>query len=170
LPKYIVQTSDKTYSANVDTLSKRHTKITLEGRAIECTCDRSDEIAAWSITLDGSKTHARSRSMDSGRVEVWVGGLPFQFSVLSLGPEELANIGKVSEKPQSGEIRAIMPGRITSIMVKPGEEVSVGTPLLLLEAMKMQNEIVSPKSGKVTSIKVREGAIVKKDATLIEIT
>jgi biotin carboxyl carrier protein len=108
--------------------------------------------------------------MDSGRVEVWVGGLPFQFSVLSLGPEELANIGKVSEKTQSGEIRAIMPGRITSIMVKPGEEVSVGTPLLLLEAMKMQNEIVSPKSGKVTSIKVREGATVKKDAILIEIT
>jgi biotin carboxyl carrier protein len=40
-----------------------------------------------------------------------------------------------------------MPGRVTSIMVKLGDEVSVGTPLLILEAMKMQNEVVSHKSG-----------------------
>ena len=168
MPKYRVQTSNKTYEANVETTGKGNCKITLENRNIECTCDRGDEIAAWSLTVDGSKTHAKSRSMDSDRVEVWVGGLTFQFSVLPLGPGGF-NVGKASERSHPGDIRAIMPGRITSIMVKPGEEVSVGTPLLILEAMKMQNEINSPKSGRVTSIRVREGLAVKKDSILIEI-
>ena len=62
-----------------------------------------------------------------------------------------------------------MPGRITSILVKPGEEVSAGTPLVILEAMKMQNEIVSHKAGRVTSIKVQEGDTVKKDDVLLQI-
>jgi len=69
----------------------------------------------------------------------------------------------------SGEIHASMPGRITSILVKPGEEVSVGSPLVILEAMKMQNEVVSHKSGRVASIKVREGDTVRKDDLLVQI-
>jgi biotin carboxyl carrier protein len=60
-----------------------------------------------------------------------------------------------------------MPGRITSILVREGELVSEGSPLLILEAMKMQNEITSPIPGRVKSVLVREGATVKKDATLI---
>jgi biotin carboxyl carrier protein len=47
--------------------------------------------------------------------------------------------------------------------------VKEGTPLLILEAMKMQNEIGSPIAGKVKSISVHEGATVKKDSILITI-
>lgn len=66
----------------------------------------------------------------------------------------------------AGRIRALMPGRITSILVKEEDQVNEGAPLLILEAMKMQNEIVSPTGGKVKSIFVREGEIVKKDSIL----
>jgi pyruvate carboxylase subunit B len=62
-----------------------------------------------------------------------------------------------------------MPGRITSILVKEGDEVKEGTPLLILEAMKMQNEIASPASGCVRKIFVRDGESVKKDAVLVSI-
>jgi len=68
-----------------------------------------------------------------------------------------------------GEIRAVMPGRITSVLVKLNDRVESGAPLLILESMKMQNEIVSPKSGRVKSIRVADGATVKKDSVLIEI-
>lgn len=169
MPNYKIQIDGKTYSANVETHPKGYCKIVLENSTIECTCDRNDAIAAWSIPLDGSMTHARSRSMESGRVEVWIGGLPFQFSVLPLGPGEMPSPGKSGERHISGQVRAIMPGRITSVMVRLGEKVAIGTPLILLEAMKMQNEIVAPKSGRVISIRVREGATVKKDAILVEI-
>jgi biotin carboxyl carrier protein len=60
-----------------------------------------------------------------------------------------------------------MPGRITSILIREGESVDLGTPLLILEAMKMQNELTSPTAGHVKSIHVQEGATVKKDSLLI---
>ena len=72
-----------------------------------------------------------------------------------------------AEDNRSGEIRALMPGRIRSILVKEGDLVQAGDPLLTLEAMKMQNQIVSPVSGHVKSNRVKEGDIVKRDSTLM---
>jgi biotin carboxyl carrier protein len=60
-----------------------------------------------------------------------------------------------------------MPGRITSILVKEGEQVREGAALIILEAMKMQNEITSPANGKVKTIFVREGETVKKESALV---
>lgn len=60
-----------------------------------------------------------------------------------------------------------MPGRVTSILFKPGDSVEVGTPLLILEAMKMQNEITSPVQGKIAAVNVTEGATVKKESLLM---
>jgi len=57
----------------------------------------------------------------------------------------------------------------SSILVKEADHVEVGSPLLILEAMKMQNEISSSIAGQVKSIGVREGETVKKDALLMEI-
>jgi pyruvate carboxylase subunit B len=73
----------------------------------------------------------------------------------------------IGEQRISGDIRAPMPGRITSILIREGESVDLGTPLLILEAMKMQNELTSPTAGHVKSIHVQEGATVKKDSLLI---
>jgi len=153
----------------VEPKSKRECRVTVNDAVIDCACDRLEEIAGWAITREGVRVHARSRSLGSDKVEVWVGGLPFQFSVTAVGSGGLAELTKPISKTESGEIRAIMPGRVTSIMVKLGDEVSVGTPLLILEAMKMQNEIVSHKSGRVASIRVREGTTVKKDTVLLEV-
>jgi biotin carboxyl carrier protein len=62
-----------------------------------------------------------------------------------------------------------MPGRVTSVLVKENDHVDIGSPLMILEAMKMQNEISSPVIGQVKSIRVKEGETVKKDAFLMEI-
>lgn len=66
-----------------------------------------------------------------------------------------------------GMIYPPMPGRIISIKVKEGDAVSVGTPLLVLEAMKMQNEISSPVEGKVVEVKSSEGSLVDVSDMLI---
>ena len=140
----------------------------MKDETIECVCDRPEEISTWTIRREGAKIHARARSLGSNRVEIWIGGLPFLFTVTPMGVEDVEPIRSTSGV-KSGEIHAIMPGRITSILVKPGEEVSVGTPLVILEAMKMQNEIVSHKAGRVTSIKVQEGDTVRKGEVLVQI-
>jgi biotin carboxyl carrier protein len=73
------------------------------------------------------------------------------------------------KKPDEKRIEAIIPGTIQRIMAREGEEVTAGTPLLILEAMKMRNEVLSPLSGKIKKIHVSEGEMVSKSHLLIEI-
>jgi glutaconyl-CoA/methylmalonyl-CoA decarboxylase subunit gamma len=65
-------------------------------------------------------------------------------------------------------VTAPMPGIILSILVKEGDAVNAGDALLVLEAMKMENEIHAPLSGTIRKIHVREGAEVRAGSELIE--
>ncbi len=65
-------------------------------------------------------------------------------------------------------IKAPMPGLILEISVTEGQEVQENDPLLILEAMKMENSIVSPRNGKIKSIAAIKGAAVEKGQLLIE--
>ena len=62
-----------------------------------------------------------------------------------------------------------MPGVVTRVMVKPGDEVKKGQPLVALEAMKMEHLIRSPRDGRVASIAAALGAMVAGGATLVEL-
>jgi biotin carboxyl carrier protein len=66
-------------------------------------------------------------------------------------------------------IEAPMPGKIIDIMVEEGTEVKEGDPIIILEAMKMQNEIASHVAGTVRSVGVKKNESVMKDDVLIEI-
>jgi glutaconyl-CoA/methylmalonyl-CoA decarboxylase subunit gamma len=69
----------------------------------------------------------------------------------------------------SGEsvIRSPMPGRIIKVMVQVGDEVLAGTPLLVVEAMKMENELRAKANGRVAEILVAVGATVEANAKLV---
>ena len=73
------------------------------------------------------------------------------------------------EMGASGLVRALMPGRVTRVLVRSGESVRKGTGLLVLEAMKMENEIQSPADGVVEQILVEDGQTVEGGAELIHI-
>lgn len=64
-------------------------------------------------------------------------------------------------------IKAPMPGKIVSLQVKEGEAVGRGQVVCILEAMKMENEIVSPKDGKVSSISIAQGQNVSATDVLM---
>lgn len=65
-------------------------------------------------------------------------------------------------------VKAPLPGMITSINVAVGDEVSAGDTVVVLEAMKMQNNIEAEKSGKVTAICVKQGqAVLEEDALVV---
>jgi acetyl/propionyl-CoA carboxylase alpha subunit len=73
--------------------------------------------------------------------------------------------GKFSlEGPQ--RIDAPMPGKVTRVLVKLGDEVQEGQGILVVEAMKMENELKSPKAGKVSELHAVEGAAVEAGAKL----
>jgi biotin carboxyl carrier protein len=75
----------------------------------------------------------------------------------------------VQSAPSGGEIIAPMPGLILDIMVAIGDQVAAGTPVVKMEAMKMENQIPSPVNGTVKTIAVKVGDNVSTDETLMVI-
>lgn len=82
----------------------------------------------------------------------------------------LAKMGfKSGKKSNQGSVKSPMPGKITSIKKQVGDTVKAGESVVILEAMKMENELKSPISGIVEVIHVEEGKSVEKNTVLIEI-
>lgn len=76
---------------------------------------------------------------------------------------------EVNIQHKVSEVKAPMPGMVLSISVQEGQEVSLGDPLLILEAMKMENVIKSPGDGVIKEIVVQTGTPVEKGQVLIEL-
>lgn len=68
-----------------------------------------------------------------------------------------------------GELNAPMPGKILEVIVKEGDQVSIGDPVAILEAMKMENELKAPIDGTIKSIAVSKSDSVEKNALILEI-
>ena len=73
--------------------------------------------------------------------------------------------------PQAGNISvtAPMPGKVLAVKVIVGVSVTSGAPVLVLEAMKMENDIVAPKDGKVVAVNVKAGDSVESGAVLVSL-
>lgn len=72
------------------------------------------------------------------------------------------------ECPDERKVLAVIPGTIQKLFVAEGDEVSIGAPLMILEAMKMRNEIRATMPGVVKKIYVKEGELVPKSYILLE--
>jgi biotin carboxyl carrier protein len=118
---------------------------------------------AWSILIDG-----RSYAVQSlGEGEVSVNGRVFQVEVFDpRGPRGRRSVGERSG-PQV--VDASMPGRVVRVLVTVGQEVAAGEGLIVVEAMKMQNEMKAPRAGRVASVKAEAGATVSAGDILVVI-
>jgi glutaconyl-CoA decarboxylase len=66
-------------------------------------------------------------------------------------------------------VRAMMPGRVVKVLVQVGQAVRTGEPLLVVEAMKMQNDIVAPRDAKVLALHCAEGVAVEAHQDLVSL-
>ncbi len=74
-----------------------------------------------------------------------------------------------SKDESTGHLRAPMPGTVISVMVKAGDQVALGAPLLVMEAMKMEHTIKAPTAGTVAQVFFKVGELVKEGVELVEI-
>lgn len=106
-------------------------------------------------------------------VEELTGAAPVAAPVVAAAPAPVAAApAPVAAPVASGEgtaVNAPMPGNILDVKVSVGDTVSEGQTIMILEAMKMENEIPAPKAGKVTSVAVSKGAAVDSGAVLCTI-
>jgi biotin carboxyl carrier protein len=129
--------------------------------------------------LDGKPLEADAVEVARGIYSILIGGESFEvrteeaagkLRVISRGQEMYAAVrdprqwrrrgGAALEAEGRQQIIAPMPGKIIRVLVKAGESVATGQGLLVVEAMKMQNEIRSPRSGTVERLSVVEGQAV----------
>ena len=76
---------------------------------------------------------------------------------------------KVYKEKDPRLVTAFIPGTIRNVIVKPGDTVKKGELLLVLDAMKMKNRVLSPMDGTVKQVNIKSGAIVSKDHVLVEL-
>lgn len=135
------------------------------------------------ITLHGEEYHIKVTGTGHSNQErrpfyMTLDGVPEELQVEILSEVELsapgnkASSGKSSKRPkasQPGHVTTSMPGVIVDVLVKEGDVVDAGTPIIITEAMKMETEIQAPISGKVAEVYIAKGDTVNPDEILITI-
>ena len=150
--------------------------ITIDGKNYRLDLNRAD--GHWSCRLDGRDVEvdavlARPDILSLrignqayevkcervvGEMHLWVGSARFAAEVRD--PRSLRGRVRAMDDHGPKKLTAPMPGKIVRVLVSQGDEVEAGAGVLVVEAMKMQNEIKSPKKGTIQKILVSGGAAV----------
>jgi biotin carboxyl carrier protein len=138
------------------------------------------------VEVDGVRHDVDSRKLEGDFYTFLVGGRSYEVSVEADGDRyfvrhgaaenvvTLTDPGRAAREAKGGaagaaEVVSVMPGKVVRVLVHEGEAVEEGQGLVVVEAMKMENEITAPKAGKVSAIKIQPGLAVEAGATLITI-
>jgi biotin carboxyl carrier protein len=102
-------------------------------------------------------------------VDVAVGGTVYRVVAVNKGQTPSAVEGARSDlfSIQDGRVTAPMPGRVVRVLVAVGDKVTARQPVVVMEAMKMENELRAGKDGSVTQVLVQEGMAVDTGAVLV---
>jgi biotin carboxyl carrier protein len=132
------------------------------------------EPTSYSIIMDGHSVGVnidRFKNPDPDlhgfRASVYDGAYEFNLQ----DPHKILLAAAMSRQPQTGSglVKALMPGKVLKLFVLENEVVEEGQPLLLLEAMKMQNEYLSPVTARVAKIHVEEGVNLEINTPMISL-
>jgi biotin carboxyl carrier protein len=152
--KFAVRIGDNTRIVELER-SADHWRITLDGQSLDAD---AVEIApnTFSILLRGQSHEIRVTPLPDGRLTLQTGLEEFTAEVVDPRAWSGRQHGTLEAEGRQPVV-APMPGKVVRLLVKAGDTVEAGQGLLVVEAMKMQNEIRSPKSGVVERLLVQEG-------------
>jgi len=136
----------------------------LNGRNLDADISRV-EPGVYSVLLGGRSYEVLVKENVGGMLDVYVNGR--HFAVRATDPRRVRRRHGAVEVAGRQSIIAPMPGKVVRILAAVGQGVEANQGLLVVEAMKMQNEIRSPKAGKVLEIKVAPGEAVNSGQVLL---
>lgn len=158
--------------------------VTIDGKSYAIDVPGSGgAVGVFSVTCDGETLEVSVPEVTQpGQMEwIIVDGRPYEIAVDpnlrwikafdGMHRVEVADRQVAVSRPVSadGRVKAPIPGLVTRVMVQQGEQVEAGQPLLLLEAMKMENEILAPRGGSVLRLSALAGKSVTLNEELAEI-
>lgn len=139
----------------------------------------------FKLKINNNDYNVEVLGVDGAQAQVTVNGTQFEIeldqkmarpitpklvrAVASPATDQHPSESKTARGGGSGLVKSPLPGTILSILVQPGDRVTVGQKLLVLEAMKMENNVNAAKDGTIKSIKVNKGDSVMEGDLLMEI-
>jgi biotin carboxyl carrier protein len=160
----------------VATIGNREVRITVEEVGVARYLVRGDEKeylvdahqvqdSVWSI-LYGTDSFEADVQRKGDDYEVLIGGDCHKFTLMN---EQLKALSRGGGKAAAGKalVTSPMPGKVVKLLVNEGEEVKSDQGVIVVEAMKMENELKSAVAGKVKEIFVKEGEVVESGAKLL---
>ncbi len=152
---YDISIDGKSYRLDLEQIEDRWT-CRVDGREIEV-----DAVLARPNVLSlriGNKAYEVKCERVGSDLHLWVGSVRYAAEVRD--PRSLRGRVRAADEHGPKKLTAPMPGKVVRILANQGTEIEAGAGVLVVEAMKMQNEVKSPKKGTVQKILVNEGAAV----------
>lgn len=164
--KYITTVEGKQYL--VEIIDDKH--VSVDGKVYEVDFESVSGQPVYSLIVDG-KSHEGYAAPGEDNWQILLRGRLYPITVEDEREKRLRSAagGGVAE---TGEfhLKAPMPGLVVAIHVAEGQEVKKGQVLLILESMKMQNELKAPRDGKIGRVRVKAGETVEQKQTLLSVT
>lgn len=163
--KYITTVNKKEYT--IEIIDDHH--ILVDGKPYEVDFETVSGQPVFSLLIN-QRSHEAYVYPDEGEWDVLLQGIQYPVTVEDERERRLRASFAGGPTP-SGEfyLKAPMPGLVVSILVVAGQEVATGDVLVILESMKMQNELKSPRDGKIARIRVEEGDNVERKETILSV-
>ncbi len=154
---------DKEYRINLVQTEENHVQVSLGRRKYEVSVEflNQDEIL---LNIDG-KIHNVIIDTNATSYFVYLNGRCFKIEKRSA----VQILGPKAGKQKKINVQTSMPGRIVKVLMNEGDQVEEGQAVLILEAMKMQNEIKAPQSGRLIKIGPKPGSSVETGALLFTV-
>lgn len=158
---YLVEVDDKIYEVNFSNdliRSSNPILIQVNGRSYKVEINKLNQDAPSHIKVNSKLFNVQDEKIER---------TPLQIAETVLPTPIREPIKRLITR--ENVVTAFMPGRVILLKVEPGDSVKVGDTLCVLESMKMENEITTPKAGVVQEVKVSEGLMVNKGQALMVI-
>ncbi|HEX2991130.1 MAG TPA: biotin/lipoyl-containing protein [Anaerolineales bacterium] len=163
--KYITTIEDRQFT--VEIIDEKH--VSVDGKVYEIDFESVSGQPVYSLIVDG-RSHESYIYQGDENWQVLLRGRLYPVTVEDEREMRLraAAGGRVAE---TGEfhLRAPMPGLVVAVPVTEGQDVKKGEVILILESMKMQNELKAPRDGTIGRIRVRPGETVEQKQTLLSV-
>lgn len=163
--KYVVTVAGKPFDVVLN-----GGEIAVNGRTVVAELVQVPETPLRELALDG-RTRTYAMTPEPAGWSVMSGG---EAHLVQVDDERAVRFAKLSGPAErgggGGKVKAPMPGLVLRVEVQEGQDVAAGAGLVVLEAMKMENEIKAPVAGRVAAVHVSGGQAVDKGTVLVEVT
>ena len=168
-PEYDVKLADRGYTVDVRQLDEGGLLVVKVGSQSFTLKPTLNDDGAWTVSDTAGDHSVRILKKAGGKVSVEVNGQACDIEWVRIRKQEegAPKTTSTSGPRVDGGVYPPMPGKISEVLVKPGDKVKSGQTVCILEAMKMFNELKSPSAGLVKEINVKPGSSVTTSSLLI---